>query len=184
VQVARGSARLSLVRLAAEADALPVGDTGRHLHLERALRRPAPPTTTLAARLLGHAALSVTHIADHLAHHLPERRSLARLKLSSAAAALAVLDRRSRLGSVSVAVLAAVDRLVGNLQLGSMRRFDQVHLDGHRHIAAWRRTRASPESATAAEERVEQVSDRAEGVEIGRVASGAESFMAIAVIRR
>ncbi len=110
-----------------------------------------------------------------------------RLQLAGAAAALAGLDRRARLGAVAVAVLAALDRLVGDLDRRAARGLEQVDLDGRRATSPpGAGPRAPPKRATgaAAEERVEQVADRAEGVEVRRVAAGAQALVAVAVIGR
>ena len=82
-----------------------------------------------------------------------------------------------------MAVLAALDRLEGDLHLRAVGRFDQVDLDRHGHVAARRGSRA-PTGAASPEERVEQICNRAEPVEVGRVASGSQSFVAVAVIGR
>ena len=148
----------------AEPNALPVGDAGRDLDLERALLGHAAPSTTLRARLLGHAPVAVALVADHRAHHLPEHRARHGLQLTGAATPLARLDRCARLGAVAVAVLAAVDRLEGDVQLGAVGRFEQVELDRDCHVAALSGT--SVPGGTAAEERVEEVGDRSEAIEV------------------
>ena len=132
------------VPAAGQPDALPVGDPRRHLHLELALARQASAAAALAAGLLGHTTVAVADVADHRAHHLPERRTRRRLQLPGAAAALAGLDRRSGLGAVAVAVLAAVDRLEGDLHVRPASGFEQVDLHRHREVGALRRPRRPP----------------------------------------
>src|SRR5208283_4003014 len=97
VQIAWRGTELARVAVTAQADALTVGDAGGHLDLEVALDRPAPAPATLAAWLLGDAAVAVAHVAEDGAHHLPERCAGDGLQLPAAAAALARLDRRARL---------------------------------------------------------------------------------------
>ena len=60
-----------------------------------------------------------------------------------------------------------------------MGRVEQVDVDAHGDVAALRGAGARSSS----EERVEQVADRAERVEVGRVAAGAQAVVAVAVIR-
>src|SRR5208337_337940 len=86
--------------------------------------------------LLRHAAVALADVAHHSSHHLPERSTRARLQLSGTAAALAGLDRGSRLGAVAMAVLAALDRLEGDLDLRAARGLEQVDLDGDRDVGA------------------------------------------------
>ena len=70
-----------------------------------------------------------------------------------AAAALARLDRRAGLGAVAVAVLAAVDGLVGDLDLGAAVGLREVDLDGHGDVAALARAGARAAAERAAERR-------------------------------
>jgi hypothetical protein len=60
---------------------------------------------------------------------------------------------------------------------------DQINLDGDGDVGPRRRARASTE-AGAPEERVEQISDRGESIEVGSVSPGPEPFVAVAVIGR
>ena len=130
VQVARGRARLAGVSAAGEPDALTVRDAGRHVHLERAPPVHAPTCRgTLVHGCAAHAPVAVAGVAGHRAHHLPEGRARDRLQLSGAAAALARLDRRSRLGAVAVTVLAALDRLEADLHASPVGRLEQLDLD-------------------------------------------------------
>ena len=101
-------------------------------------RGDAPAPAALAAGLARDAPVAVADVAQDRPHHLAERRARGALQLPGAAAALAGLDRRAGLGAVAVAVLAAVDRLVGDLDLGAVRRFDQVDLDRDGDVAALR----------------------------------------------
>ena len=115
VQVAGRGPGFARVAVAAQADALAIGDAGGDVHIEVALDLPAPTPAALAAGLLGDAPVAVTGVAEHRAHHLTEGRARHGLHLAGSVAALAGLDRRARLRAVSVAVLAAVDRLVAHL---------------------------------------------------------------------
>ncbi len=96
--------------------AIPAGTSTVELALGRAAAAPA----ALPAGLAGDASVAVAGVADDRAHHLPEGRAGHRLQLPGAAAALAGLDRGARLGAVAVAVLAALDRLEGDLDLGAL----------------------------------------------------------------
>ena len=168
---------------AGEPDALAVGDPRGHLHLERARARVAPPAAALAAGLLGHATVAVADVADHRAHHLPERRTRHRLQLSGAAAALAGLDRRSRLGAVAVAVLTALDRLEGDLHLRAVGSLDQVDLDRDRDVGARRRPGASADAPPP-----KNASNRSpiepNASKLGAYPPDLESLVAVAVVGR
>ena len=169
--------------MAAHPDALPVGDAGRDLDVEAALDLHLAAPRQRLHRLLWHAPVAVAAVADDGAHHLPEQRLADALQLPGAAAALARLDRRARLGAVAVAVLAAVDGLVGDLDRGAAGRLEQIDLDGDRDVGALRGGEARAAEA-AAEERVEEVADRAEALEVRRVAAGAQAVVAVAVVGR
>ena len=146
-------------------------------------RRPRPRHSRQG--LLGDATVTVADVAGDRAHHLTEGRTGHRLQLTRAAAALAGLDRRTRLGAVAVAVLAALDRVKGDLDGGALCGLPQIDRYRDRDIAPRRRApRAPTKGAGAAEEGVEEIPDRAESVEVGRVAPGAQPLMSIAVIRR
>ena len=134
---------------AAEPDALAVGDPGGHLDGERALGGAATAAAALAAGLARHAPVAVADVADDRAHHLPEGRARHGLQLPGAAAALAGLDRRARLGAVAAAVLAALDRLVGDLDAGALRGLREVDLDRDRDVAAGRRAAQRPPKGLA-----------------------------------
>src|SRR6185295_9229307 len=82
-------------------------------------------------------------------------------QLARPAAALAGPDRRPRLGSVAVAVLAAADDVVGDLAAGADGDVGQLDLDLDQDVAARRRL-AAAEPDPAAEEGLEDVIDRAE----------------------
>src|SRR6516165_11058394 len=165
-----------------EADALAVGDPGGHLYLELALDHATSTTAALATGLLGHAALAVTCVACDRPHHLPEGGARGGLQPPGAGAALTCFDRRSRLGAVAAAVLAAVDRLEGDLLAHAAQGVDQLDVDFHRDIAPRRRAGARAERAAAPEEGIEQVPDRSERVEVRRPAPGGEPLVAIAVV--
>ena len=94
-------------------------------------------------------------------------------QLAGAAAALAGLDRGAGLGAVAVAVLARLDRVVGHLDLDAARGLLERDLDLHADVAALHGTRAAAAAAerVAAEERVEDVAERAEAVRLAGVAA-------------
>ena len=103
----------------------------------RATSRPRP--VAARARRLRDAPVAVADVAVDGPHDLPERRARDRLQPARAAAALAGLDRRARLGAVAVAVLADVDRLEGSSsrvpRAASARSTRDLHRDvrpGHR----------------------------------------------------
>ncbi len=167
VEVARRRPGFAGVPLAAHPYPLPVGDACRYLHLEPSLRAQPPPAAALPAGLGRDPPVTVACLAGDRSDHLAERGPRDGLQLSGSAAALARLDRRPRLGTVAVAVLAALDRLEGDLDGLALGGLEQLDLDGHRDVAA--RGRAEP-AAGAAEEGVEEISDRAEPIEVGGVA--------------
>src|SRR5262249_9177210 len=171
----------------AETDALTVGDAGRHVDAQRAAPHLAAAPVAAFAGLLGHLALAAADVAGDAAHDLPERRARHRLQHARAATALAGLDRRAGLGAVAVAALARLDRLEGQLELLAGRRLLERDLRAHRDVAAGPRAVAGcargPESH-AAEERVEQVADRAERAEVRAHPPAAQPLVAVAVVRR
>jgi hypothetical protein len=182
VQVARRRTGVSCAALASDPDPLSIGDAGGHLHLQLP-RGPHLATAPAApAGLDGHLAVPVAAIADHRSDHLAEHRLADRTQLARAPAALAGLDRRARLGAVAVAVLATVDRVVGDLNRRPVGGVHQIDLDRHGGVIALGRGEAAAGAAT--EEGVEEVADRAEALEVRRVASGAQAVMAIAVVGR
>jgi len=81
-------------------------------------------------------------------------------------------------------VLAALDGLVADLDACALTRFEEIELDRHSDVAARRRPGASAEHAATSEERVEQVADRGEGVEIWSEAARAQTLVPVAVVRR
>ncbi len=97
---------------------------------------PGAAPTALAHGCFGTRPSPWHVVADNRAHHLPERRAGDRLQLPMPAAALAGLDRGAGLGAIAVTVLAALDRLEGDLHLRTIRGLSQIDLDRHRHIAA------------------------------------------------
>ena len=139
IQIACRSSHLAGMSAAAQPDALAVGNAGRHLHVELAGGGEPSPAAAVVAGLLGHAAVAVADVAHHRSHHLAERRARGGLQLPRAAAALAGLDRGPRLGAVAVAVLAAVDRLIGDLHRLAVSRLDQIHFDRDGDVGARRR---------------------------------------------
>src|SRR4051794_537303 len=144
--------------------------------------RPRPP----GARVAADFAVPAAGIARVRAHQLPERRARHAAELAGATTALAGLDRRAGLGAVAVAVLAGVDGVVLDGHLSAMRGVDEGYPDGYGNVAALRRTaRASTEGAAeriaAAEERVEDVRERAEASEAGLEPARAEALVAVAV---
>jgi hypothetical protein len=113
----------------------------------------------------GHAAVAVADVALDLADDLAERRAGHALQPARAAAALAGLDRRARLGAVAVALRAALDRLELDLDLGLLGDVGELELD-RRAMSPPPRGPAAPAAedaaAPAAEERVEDVRQAAE----------------------
>src|SRR4051794_21862473 len=193
VQVARRPTALAGVTAPAEPDPLAVGDAARHVDAQRAPAHLAPAAVAVLARLGGHLALAVADVAGRLAHDLPERRAAHRLQDAHAAAALARDDRRARLGAVAVTDVAEVDRLEAELDARAGRRVGERDLDLHPDVAALRGAGRLAHAAAAtaeaaperpAEERVEEVGDRAEALEIRRVAARAQAVVAVAVVQR
>jgi hypothetical protein len=84
-------------------------------------------------------------------------------------------------------VLAHGDGLERDLDGGAVRRLRQVDVGGHGHISPLHRAagalaaEGAPERARA-EERLEDVRYRAEALEIGGVAAGAQTLVPVAVI--
>src|SRR5581483_3406241 len=115
-------------------------------------------------------------VARRGANDLTERRAGDRAQLAGTAAALARLDRRARLGAVAVAVLARGDDLVGDLHGAAAGGLEQVDRGRGRDIAALRRVAAATPAAAAEdaaeaagpEQRLEDVRNRAEAVEVRR----------------
>src|SRR5206468_3459384 len=103
------------------------------------------------------------------------------LKPAGTRASGAGLDRRAGLGAVALAVVTPVDRLVGDLEGPAGRGLLEVELDRSGDISP--RCRAALPT-TAPEERLEDVRDRSEGVEVRAVATRAEAVMTVAVIGR
>jgi hypothetical protein len=158
------------VAAAAEADALLVGDPRRHLDL-KALAHGAPPAPlALMARLGGDAALTPAGFTRLLAHELAERGARDSPHPSGAVAGRTGLDRRAGLGAVPAAVLAHIHQLVRNLDRLAGGRLGERDLDLHGEVAALDASRAAaPEGGAervAAEERVEDIGERAEAVRL------------------
>ena len=124
--------------------------------------------------------MSQTTAADHLAEGV--RRHLA--ELAGAAAALAGADRRAGLGAVAVAVLAGADRLERDLAAGALDHVGQLDLDRAATSPPPARPAAAAAEAadTAAEERLEDVVDRAEAGAARVEAAGAQALVAEGVV--
>src|SRR5262249_32317650 len=117
------------------------------------------------ARRVRDFAGAVADIAGDAADHLAERRPRHLAQLAGAAAAVAGLDRRPRLGAVAMAVGADDDRVVGQLAPGPGGALVEGHLALGEDAAARRRAAASTAERAAeglAEEGLEDVVDRAE----------------------
>ena len=156
-----------------------------HVHAERLAHGAPSPAFALVAGLLRDLALAAADVAGLLAHQLAERRPADGAQAAGAAAALAGVDRRARLGAVAVAVLAGVHELVGHLGLHPARRLLERDLDLHRLVAALHAARSAAEAAAegvTAEERVEDVGERAEAVGLGGEAARLEAVEAVAVV--
>src|SRR5206468_12481848 len=115
VQVAGRPPRLPGVSGPGQPDPLTVGDPGRDLDARLAAGDPPPAPPALVARAGRDPAVPPARVAGHRPHHLSEGRPGDRLEAARPGAARAGLDRRSRLGPVALAVVAPVDRLVGDL---------------------------------------------------------------------
>ena len=191
VEVARRPAALPGVASARDPDPLPIGDARRHVDRDLGQLDATAPALADVTRLLGDPAVAAAHIAGRGAHQLSERRALHRPQLAPAAAPLAGLDRSAGLSSVSAAVLTRHDRFVRDLNRATPRSVRQVDLGGCRDVAALDRSartaaehvpeRAAAECATA-EERFEDVADRSECIEVGRVPAAPQSLVAIPVV--
>ncbi len=128
-------------------------------------------------------ALAAADVARLGAHHLAECRAGNGLKLARAAAALAGLDRGAGLGAVAVAALARLDGVEGDLDLRAARRLLERDLHLHAHVAPLHRARpAGPAEGVAAEERLEDVGERAEAVRLRRVPARVQAIPAVAVV--
>jgi hypothetical protein len=148
----------------AQADPLAVGDARGDVDRQRAPAHLAPAPVARLARLLRDAAVPEADVALDGPHDLAERGARDGLQAPLSPAALARLDRGPGLGAVAVARLAALHGLERQLDLraaGGVGERD-VRLDGD--VAALGGPAAA--AAPAAEERVEEVGDRAEAVEV------------------
>ena len=195
VKIAGRAAALARVATARDPDPLAVRDARRDVDRDlRALDAPSPPVAGLA-RLAWHLALSPADVARGRSHHLTERSPRHGAQLAGPVAAGAGVDRRSGLGSVAIAVLAQDDRLVGDLHRVATGRLCQIDLGGDRDVAALDRATATAASKragaaegaaepAAAEERVEDVRERSERVEVRGVAAAAQPLVAEAVVGR
>ncbi len=151
--------------------------------VRRRTTRPRP--SQRVARRLGHAPVAAADVAGHLAHDLAEGRAADRLQQPRATAALARRDRRARLGAVAVAALAGVDRLEVQLDRRAARRLRELDVGADRDVRALGRAGARRGAeASAAEEGVEEVGDRAEALEVRPHAARAQALVAVAVVGR
>jgi hypothetical protein len=168
---------LAGVAAAGEADALARGDPGRDVDADGVGEDLAAAAVAARAGAFGDLAVAAADVAGDRPGNLPERRPAHGLEDAVAAAAPAGLDRRSGLGAVAVAALAAVDDLVRDVDRGARRRLLELDLDlDGRVTAAARRRRAEATAAEAApEERVEEVGDRAEALEVRALAAAAQA---------
>src|SRR5206468_5313149 len=117
--------------------------------------------------------------AGHRPHHLSERRPGDRLEAAGSGAARARLDRGARLGPVALAVVAPVDRLVGDLEGPARGRVRQIEVDRGGDVGPPGRAAPAPAGAPTAEERLEEVADRPEGVEARLVAARAQALVPV-----
>src|SRR5450755_2208187 len=172
---------------AGDPDSLAVGDPGGHVHRDLGPLDLAAAALAGPARLGGHATVAVADVARGGAHDLPEGGPRDGPELAGAAAPLAGLDRGARLGAVAVTVLAARDHLIGDLDARAGGRLGKVDRGVDRHVASLDRAggrRAAAAERAAAEEGLEDVRHRAEGLEVRRVATGAQALVAVAVVGR
>src|SRR5205807_602418 len=92
VGVAGRRAELADVAAAGEANALTVGDAGRHLDVESPADDAASATVAFGAGVASHAAIAVADVARDRTHHLAERRPRHGLQATGPTAAGARLD--------------------------------------------------------------------------------------------
>jgi hypothetical protein len=192
VEVAGRPAALARVAAPAQADALAVGDARRHVDIERPAADLAPATVAALAGRLGGAPLAAADVAGDLPDDLPERRARHRLQDACAAAALARDDRRPGLGAVAVTDLAAVHRLEAERHRRAARGIGERDLGADGDVGALHRAHPSgpgpgpgaeaPAEAAAAEERLEEVGDRAEALEVRGEPALAQAVVAVAVV--
>src|SRR5262249_26455229 len=132
VQVARRPAALARVAASGDADALAVGDPGRHVDGHVLLDDLHALAAAGGAGLLGDLAVAAALVAQAGPHHRAEARPLDVLDLPGAAALRARHDRRPRRGAVAAARLAHHAGVVAELHRRAVRRLDQVdrHRDG------------------------------------------------------
>ncbi len=193
VQVSRRATSLSGVATAADPDALPVGDPGRHLDGDLGALHPAATSPADVARIARYAPVAAALVAGGRTDDLAERRPRHDAQLAAAPAARAGLDRRAGLGAVSVATLAQGDGLIFHLDVRAVGSHVEIDFGGHRDVAPLSGA-AGPGTATeqvaepsatepsAAKERVEDVGHRGEGIEVRRVAAAAQSLVPVAVV--
>src|SRR4051794_8999653 len=188
VEVAGRPTALARVPPAGDPDALAVRDPGRDVDAHRAVLDPVRAAAAHLARLLGHAAVAAAHVADPRSHELAEARAGNGLDLAGALAARAGDDRRARLGPVAVAVVAQDLGLVGDLDGRSVRGVGELDTRRHDDVAALDPAALAAgaerriESA-GAEERREDVRERAEALEVRRIAARAQAVLPVCVVQ-
>src|SRR4051812_7131878 len=172
-----------------DADALAVVDAGRDVDLDVAAHRLPALAVAGVARLLGQPPVAAAAVAHRCAHELAERGARDRLELAGPVAARAGDDRRPRLGAIAVAGLAEDARVVGDVDLRAARRVGQRDRDRHGDVAALDRpgTRGATASEggiepAGAEERAEQIGDRAFEAAVAAVAAGPWALVAVGVV--
>ena len=119
IEVASGSPSLAGMPATAHANPLAVIDPRGNRDLLIALHRELPATATCAARLGRYTSVAMTDVAEAGAHHLTEGSAHYALNLAYPLTARTALDRGAGLGAVAVTVIAAVDRLVGDIEFGA-----------------------------------------------------------------
>ena len=172
--------------VAGQPDALLVGDARRDVDLEPPARRLPAPAAALAAGRLRDAAVAAAAVAHGGADELPERGARDRAQLAGAVAARARLDRRARVGAVAATVLADVHPVEVDVDGRATRGLLERHLHRDGDVAAVRGAspHAAAEQRVTAEERVEDVRERAEALERGREPARLEPLVPVAVVQR
>ena len=188
VQVARRPASIAGVTAPGDADPLAVGDPRRNLDGHLLGLDGATAATAHPARLRRNSSVALALVADRGRITCPKGVRVTARSWPAAAAARARLDRSPGLGAVAVAVLAQCHGVEPDLGGGAGRRFGEGQLDRRRNVAALDRApgtaAAEYVAESAPEERLEDVGDRTEALEVRGVAAAAQAVMAVAVVGR
>jgi hypothetical protein len=163
---------------------LPAFDPSRDLDRLGPPRARAATASASGAGGLRDLSGSATGIAGDTANHLAERRPRHLAQLTGPGAALAGGDRGARLGPVAAALLAGADGVEGDLALHPGHDLLQLDFGGHQDVAAGCPPAAAAAEAEplAAEERLEEVVDRAEGGAARVEAARAQPLVPVGVV--